>query len=157
MVEKLQKGMKFIFLLIMYFAIEIVSIGYYTVKGIISAPIWGKLGIVGTYAGIVLMAVFKRALFIKAMGMAVIVVAGLAIWLTFDAGAFWEEEIEDNRKTVAPRMCNPFFEGMDVEQAKCEYRRLLKMYHPDNKSGDMEKTKAVIMAYKQYCTEHGIG
>lgn len=52
---------------------------------------------------------------------------------------------------VTKRAKNPFFEGMTFEEAKKEYRRLLKKYHPDNVGGDAKKTQEIVAAYDDYC------
>jgi len=49
----------------------------------------------------------------------------------------------------------PFFAGMSLEEAKKEYRRLMKLYHPDNVNGDAEMSKRISVAYSQYCAAYG--
>lgn len=44
----------------------------------------------------------------------------------------------------------PFFEGMTVEMAKKEYRRLMKEYHPDNGGGNLEMAQEISAAYRQF-------
>lgn len=48
-----------------------------------------------------------------------------------------------------------FFDGMTVEEAKNEYRKLMKRYHPDNYNGDEKMSKRVSVAYDQYRTLYG--
>lgn len=50
---------------------------------------------------------------------------------------------------------NPFFEGMSFEEAKKEYRKLMKKYHPDNIDGSLEMTQKVAEAYSNYCSACG--
>ena len=148
--KRIRRGIKLTGTFIQYFLIELVMIGYCSVSGIVSAPIMGKIGIVLIYAGIVLLAIFKSVL-----GLVLIVATALALWMTKDNDDGRAYEKESAKKSVAKKVRNPFFEGMSIEEAKKEYKKLLKIYHPDNESGDLEKTQAVIIAYSQYCSEHG--
>ena len=56
-----------------------------------------------------------------------------------------EEDLED---------CKPgYFDGLSPEEAKATYRRLLKMYHPDNKeTGDRAKLEEIMKEYKIFET-----
>ncbi len=42
------------------------------------------------------------------------------------------------------------FDGLTKQEAKEKYRELLKKYHPDNEDGDIDKTRAIITAYRRY-------
>ena len=48
-----------------------------------------------------------------------------------------------------------FFAGMSKTEAKKEYRRLMKQYHPDNAGGDTEMTKRISEAYNEYKEANG--
>jgi len=84
-----------------------------------------------------------------------IVAMALSVWMTKDDEDKLDCVSNMTQKTAGKKTRNPYFEGMDAKTAKIEYKRLLKIYHPDNESGDMEQTQAVIIAYNQYCLEHG--
>ena len=153
--KRIRRGIKLTGTFIQYFLIELVMIGYCSVCGIVSAPIIGKIGIVLIYAGIVLLAIFKRVFFWCVLGLVLIVATALALWMTKDNDDGRAYEKESAKKSVAKKVRNPFFEGMSIEEAKKEYKKLLKIYHPDNESGDLEKTQSVTIAYSQYCSELG--
>lgn len=46
-------------------------------------------------------------------------------------------------------------QGGRYEEAKKEYRRLMKQYHPDNAGGDLEMFQKISAAYNQYCATCG--
>lgn len=48
-----------------------------------------------------------------------------------------------------------FFEGMSIEDAKKEYRKLMKQYHPDNEGGDLEMSQKISEDYRRFCGAHG--
>lgn len=153
--KRIRRGIKLTGTFIQYFLIELVMIGYCSVSGIVSAPIMGKIGIVLIYAGIVMLAIFKSVLFWCVLGLVLIVATALALWMTKDNDDGRADEKGSAKKSVAKKVRNPFFEGMSIEEAKKVYKKLLKIYHPDNESGDLEKTQSVTIAYSQYCSEHG--
>ena len=60
------------------------------------------------------------------------------------------EQYKNNRGCT-----NPYFDGMTFEEAKKEYRKLMKKYHPDNIDGSLEMTQKIAEAYSSYCTACG--
>lgn len=126
----------------------------YSVKGIIKAPVWGKSAIILAYSGVVTAFIFKRPVFwvlLGIIGVVSIVFATYIIKETVETEKDWSHGAsQENRKKI------PFFEGLEKEAAKEEYRRLMKMYHPDNgRFGDLEKTQEIAIAYSQYVTRYG--
>lgn len=131
-----------------YFFIGIYLLGKYSVEGIINKSILWKIGITGTYAGLITLAVFKTGVFLKIIIFIGIILLLLAIGLTIDD--FRHPKKENVNKTI-----NPYFEGMTESEAKKEYRRLMKLVHPDNASGNLEKTQEISIAYSEYCKIRG--
>lgn len=43
-----------------------------------------------------------------------------------------------------------FFAGMTPDQAKKEYHRLMKQYHPDNLGGDLEMSQQISEEYRRF-------
>jgi len=64
---------------------------------------------------------------------------------------------DDNREKRQSNACDEsvvdwaYFKGMSAEEAKKEYRRLMKKYHPDNVEGDTQATQMISNAYREYC------
>lgn len=46
------------------------------------------------------------------------------------------------------------FDGMTLEDAKREYRRLMKIYHPDNQNGDLSMSQRINNEYREYCATY---
>jgi hypothetical protein len=59
----------------------------------------------------------------------------------------WEERWEESRSDA-------FFDGMSREEAKQEYHRLMKLYHPDNKDGSLVMTQKIRSEYDKYRAQH---
>lgn len=60
----------------------------------------------------------------------------IGVFITYIAVYCWKSESPDDK-----------FE----EEAKAKYRKLIKMYHPDNiEFGDVEKSVEITTAYSQY-------
>ena len=46
------------------------------------------------------------------------------------------------------------FEGMSLEDAKREYRRLMKIYHPDNQNGNLAMSQRINDEYSEFCATY---
>lgn len=68
----------------------------------------GKIGIVLIYAGVVLLAIFKRVLFWCVLGLVLFVATALALWMTKDNDDGRTYEKESAKKSVAKKLRNPF-------------------------------------------------
>ena len=106
--KRIRRGIKLTGTFIQCFLIELVMIGYCSVSGIVSAPIMGKIGIVLIYAGIVLLAIFKRVFFWCVLGLVLIVATALALWMTKDNDDGRAYEKGSAKKSVAKKVRNPF-------------------------------------------------
>lgn len=63
-------------------------------------------------------------------------------------GNYSEQSQKPKEETYTENIPNFFF-GMNKEQAKQEYKRLLKIYHPDNtQTGNADMAKAIISQYR---------
>lgn len=63
-------------------------------------------------------------------------------------GNYSEQSQKSKEETYTENIPNFFF-GMNKEQAKQEYKRLLKIYHPDNtQTGNADMAKAIISQYR---------
>lgn len=63
-------------------------------------------------------------------------------------GNYSEQSQKSKEETYTENIPNFFF-GMNKEQAKQEYKRLLKIYHPDNtRTGNADMAKAIISQYR---------
>lgn len=63
-------------------------------------------------------------------------------------GNYSEQSQKSKEETSTENIPNFFF-GMNKEQAKQEYKRLLKIYHPDNtQTGNADMAKAIISQYR---------
>ena len=54
-----------------------------------------------------------------------------------------------NTEQSFARKSYQFFAGMTPDQAKKEYHRLMKQYHPDNLGGDLEMSQLVSEEYRR--------
>ena len=63
-------------------------------------------------------------------------------------GNYSEQSQKSKEETYTENIPNFFF-GMNKEQAKQEYKRLLKIYHPDNtQTGNADLARAIISQYR---------
>lgn len=118
--------------------------------------IGGRLVIIASYAGVILLALFKPFGFWIVIGIIALCDLAIAIFMSKSATSQTNESGSENRNQRSTSgYKNPFFDGMTVEEAKKEYRRLMKQYHPDNINGDAEMSKRVSAAYSQFCAVYG--
>ena len=105
--------------------------------------------LIGLGAGIY----FKPVIIFIVAGIAVILCAAFSIFMMhYDSGndhGYGKEKCKD--------YCFIFFNGMNLEEAKREYRKLMKMYHPDNVGGDPEMAKKISEEYSRFCAMHKAG
>ena len=117
----------------------------------------GKLAIIAGYAGLIALAVFKPIVFWILMAIFAVCDIAASIYMTrsesTSKGESSEKDNAEYRSTQGRKI--PFFDGMTVEEAKKEYRKLMKQYHPDNVNGDAEMSKRVSAAYSQFCAAYG--
>lgn len=123
-----------------------------TGKGII-----GKFAIIAGYTGIVALVFLKPIAFWIIMAIFAVCDIAIAIYMTRCESTSKSEnsESDDTEYHSTQGHKIPFFDGMTVEEAKREYRKLMKQYHPDNINGDAEMSKRVSAAYSQFCAVYG--
>ncbi len=134
-----------------YLFLELIALIYYSIKGIVRGPIFGKVGIIGAYAGVIFLAVFKRIFFWGIIVLALFVGILLAISETKDFLKYEDNKKEKKRKRNKE---NSVFEGMSISEAEKEYKKLLKEYHPDKETGDLKKIQTLTVAYTEYCNKY---
>jgi len=119
--------------------------------------ILGKLGIIGLYAGYVLLALYKPVIFVVMLALLVLIDLLVVIYMTksMDSDTKGTSSEDSNGYRRYSRQKIPFFDGLSLEEAKKEYRRLMKQYHPDNAGGDLEMSQKISAAYNQYCATCG--
>jgi uncharacterized membrane protein len=66
----------------------------------------------------------------------------------------YERKNSDNTRTTTNTTKSSFFEGMTLDEAKKEFRRLIKIYHPDNKGGSLEMSQKITSEYERFRTQH---
>lgn len=119
--------------------------------------IGGRLAIIASYMGIVLLVFFKPIAFGVVIGIIALCDLIAAILMakagTSKTSESSKKESEEDHSSQGCKI--PFFDGMTVEEAKKEYRKLMKQYHPDNINGDAEMSKRVSVAYSQFCAAYG--
>ena len=127
----------------------------YLIKG---KSIIGKLVMLLFIAGIVCSFIFKPIVFKILMMLMVIADLFFATSMvkSWNETSSKEAYEESNTSTQYERYTTiPFFDGMTVEEAKKEYRKLMKCYHPDNVGGSLEMTQRISEAYSKYCAVYG--
>lgn len=124
---------------------------------LLGKKIGGRLAIIAGYAGVVLLALFKLVGFLIVIGIIAVCDLVAAIFMSKSATSKTSESSgNDNKEYRSSQGYKiPFFDGMTVEEAKKEYRKLMKQYHPDNSNGDEEMSKRVSAAYIQFCAVYG--
>lgn len=117
----------------------------------------GKIAIVASYAGVVALALINPLVFWIVFGLIVLLDLTAAIFMTKSSTSNKSNESGNgNEEYQSEQGSNmSFFDGLTVEEAKKEYRKLMKIYHPDNSNGDEEMSKRVSAAYDQYRALYG--
>lgn len=119
--------------------------------------ILAKIAILMGYAGIAALGIWKPLGLWIVLGIIGLLDFVLAIIMTKTIAADKTKDSENgNSEHCSEQGCKiPFFDGMTVEEAKKEYHKLMKKYHPDNSNGDEEMTKKVSAAYQKYRSGYG--
>ena len=140
--KKIAKVIGFFLVFIVLLLVESIK---YVIKG---KSIIGRIAIVLSYAGLVTAAVFKTIVFFILLAIILIADLGFSVFTAVQDGNadYSSESTRTEEKTVN----GSFFTGMTLEDAKREYRRLMKQYHPDNQGGDLKMTKIISEAYREY-------
>ena len=68
----------------------------------------------------------------------------------------YEKQDSDWDRTEDSPSKGSLFEGLSPDMAKKEFRRLMKLYHPDNPGGDPETAKMVVSEYEYFTKKHGL-
>jgi predicted membrane protein len=66
----------------------------------------------------------------------------------------YERKNSNNNRTATNTAKTSFFEGMTMDEAKKEFRRLIKIYHPDNQGGSLEMSQKITSEYEKFRTQH---
>ena len=112
----------------------------------------GKATLVGLYIGVISLGIFKPNALIIVLGIVVFLDALFSAYMVHNSdGASTEQRGNSAEPTKTQR---GFFDGMNLEDAKKEYRKLMKQYHPDNNGGDLEMAQIISEAYRQFCVEN---
>ena len=124
---------------------------------IVGSSIVGKLFLIASYSGMTALAIFKPTVFVVILCVLAFVDLAMAIYMVKNIDSTSENnnsnEKEEYKSNYSQKI--PFFDGMSVEEAKREYRKLMKQYHPDNANGDAEMAKQISAAYSQFCASYG--
>jgi len=119
----------------------------------------GRIAILGTYIGIAATFIYAPTIFFIIIGLFVFAAAVFAINMVKNPSSDNcnnnESSNSNDYKRTNKTTRNPFFDGMTFEEAKKEYRNLMKRYHPDNKDGSLEMTQKIAEAYSNFCTSCG--
>ncbi len=121
----------------------------------------GIFGLIAMIAGIVFLAAWKPVIVLAFAGLIIAAELIIAAFVYQVLKEEWDKWLNNDyrRRSSAggkSRSDIPFFEGMTPLEAKNEFRRLMKLYHPDNPGGDLEMSKKVVVAYNLFCKENGI-
>lgn len=135
---------------------------YYSVKYVlIGSGIGGRMLILGTYLGIIASLIYKPILFKVIIGVILLIDVICSAYLVKNSGKYTNEDSKQNNSNYEYKQDtyktyrNPFFDGMSLEEAKKEYRKLMKKYHPDNIDGSLEMTQKITEAYSKFCAASG--
>ena len=133
-----------------YFFFIIILGVIYSIKYVITGKsIISKMAILGIYAGLIASLIYNPMIFMIVAGIIVMVDILLSISMINNKGEK-DNKSFDNYKSYK-KSANPLFDGMSLEEAKKEYRQLMKKYHPDNINGNLEMSQKIVKAYGDYC------
>ena len=154
------KILKNMFKVIGYMLLTSVLAVFYSLKYILCGKsIIRRVAILGMYSGLIASSIYFPIVFkIVLVGMSLLDLI-LAISMIKNKNMS-SDEAGNEKKTYEQYQNNrgyknPFFDGMSFEEAKKEYRKLMKKYHPDNIDGSLEMTQKIAEAYSNYCTACG--
>ncbi|MCR5311167.1 MAG: J domain-containing protein [Lachnospiraceae bacterium] len=133
---------------IILYVFSVIYSAFMTVKYVIVGKrILGRLAILALIAGMVALGIFVRPAFFVVLGL----VALFFVFTTIYILVHWDNHslgTECEEPTIKSKV-SAFFAGMTKEQAKREYRRLMKEYHPDNENGDLEMSQKISEEYNR--------
>jgi predicted membrane protein len=66
----------------------------------------------------------------------------------------YERKNSNNTQTASDTATSSFFEGMSMDEAKKEFHRLIKIYHPDNKGGSLDMSQKITSEYERFRARH---
>lgn len=145
---------------IVYMLLTAVLALFYSLKYILCGKsILGRIVILGMYFGLVASFLYLPIVF--EIIFAVLLLFDLLLSVSVIRNNSESEGKRENEKNTYEQYNNQkvyknlFFDGMSFEEAKKEYRKLMKMYHPDNVDGSLEMTQKIAEAYSNYCTACG--
>lgn len=116
----------------------------------------GKVAIIACYLGLAASALFNTNIFLAIIG----IIAILDMIFSIHCASSSENKksrTQNNGDNNAYSNANTrytLFEGMTLEDAKREYRRLMKIYHPDNQNGDLSMSQRINNEYREYCATY---
>ena len=117
------------------------------VKSIVKGTFRSRLLALCVYAGLTALCIYKPLILFVLAGILLTVIILVDIKIMRDE--YSDSETSDTIHFRSSENRNPFY-GMAEDEAKTEYRRLLKLYHPDNGNGDLQKTQDIVIAYSNY-------
>lgn len=155
MMKIVKRVAKALFYLIVCMILTVFESVKYVVLG---GNLIGRSFIVAGYAGLVASAILKPQIFIGLLIIIGLAELLLAIFIsgnkeTYNNNKYSNYRNKSNNFNEEQKVA--FFDGMSVEDAKREYRRLMKQYHPDNNGGDGEMAQKVSAAFNQYKVIYG--
>ncbi len=118
---------------------------------IVKGPIRSRLLAICIYAGLTALCIYKPPVLFVLAGLLLTVLIVFDISLMRDEYSDSDSETADTLHVHSSNENRDPFYGMTEDEAKAEYRRLLKLYHPDNGNGDIKKTQDIVIAYSNYC------
>lgn len=128
---------------ILLFFVVICATLYGSIKYVLTGKnIAVKIVMIGIYVGYVSSWFVNRSIFIIISS---ILVIGELLFAYFLA----KEDSNPKRTEKTAKRTNSLFGGMTMDEAKREYRRLMKLYHPDN-GGDLEMSQQISREYSRY-------
>lgn len=142
---------------IFYFVLCAVLAVFETIKYIFTGSNFvGRIMILGGYTGLATLAIMKPTIFMIILVLLAVCNLLESVYMVRHIDAYEAGDSRQERQFNSfASQKNLFFEGMSVEDAKKEYRKLMKQYHPDNANGDAEMSKKISAAYTQFCSVYG--
>ncbi len=142
------------FMIIGYFIFSLCFGIYEAFKYLFMGTSWKiKIALLGSFICLIVLGIFNPTIFLILISIIGSIVFLFAVYLVKGNVGDTSNKYEYDNAKESKFL---FFDGMTYAEAKKEYRRLMKKYHPDNENGDLEMSQKISTEYDQYCTMCGV-
>lgn len=154
--RNMKKIVKGIIKTLFYFVICLILTVFESIKYVfVGSSLIGKIVVVGGYSTVISLSIFKPRVLLILIVIILVVEFVVAINISKSEESRNTNQSSNKNYNDNVKKKIPFFDGMPLDEAKCEYRKLMKLYHPDNAGGDVEMSQKISAAFSEYKTVYG--